>query len=423
MNVDTNKLKVKRTDLNSCNINLSIEIDADTVKSAFDTALVQIHSRVQMPGFRVGRVPLNTVKENFKEQIKDRALELVVKNSLTSVLEQEKINPISTPMVQKVDYRENKPLKFDANIETAPKIEPKNYENINISKPSLKVTDELLKQELENIRRHNARLEAETENTPVSENNYAVVDFKAYKGDKELPEYSQTGEIVDMSSPQTIKGLAECIKGAKKGETRQFQTELKNENITFKITVNEIKKKILPELNDDFAKEINYENYEKLKTHILELMSANMKRQTEEKMIKQIEEHLVKHNDFDMPQSLIEQNTDLHFQRMLGSAGNERKIEISEEQKNKYRQQLRPAVERDLKIAYLLHAIAEKENIKVTDEELKKELDISIEKAKTDKEKEHIRQVFDSKKQNILLAVKERKVFDFLKSKAKITEG
>jgi trigger factor len=422
MNIDLSKIKVKKSQADNCKVNLFLEIDESTVKNAFDNALVQTHAGAQMPGFRTGKVPLNIIKENFKDQIKDRALETIIKNSLSSVLENEKINPVSTPVIRKIDYKENKPLKLEAQIEVPPKIEPKNYEKINILKRPSKVTDEMTEKELQNLRRRNMRLEAEEENIQVGENHYVVVDYKAFQAEQQLSQHSATGEIVDMASPQTIKGLAENIKDAKKGETRQFETEIEGKKITFKVTINEIKKKILPELNDEFAKEMNFETLEKLKIHIRNFLYENLKNQAKQKTVKQIEDHLLKHNDFELPESLVEQNMDLQLQKILGQTGGQ-KLEVPEAQKKEYKEKLRRPIERDLRLAYILHAISEKENIKTTKEELEKELQTGLTKARTDKEKQHLKEFFNSKKQHILLALTERKVFDFLESKAKVTEA
>ena len=413
------KVKVKKTDGDNCIVNLSIEADKDLIKDAQDTAVVQIRSRAQMPGFRTGKVPLSTVKENFKTQIEERTVDIAIRKALEIALEKEKINPIAPPTVKEVDYKEGKPLKFEVEIETVPEITPKNYEKINLLEHSTEITPQKLDEELQKLREHNARLEASQDGTALESQHFATVSYKAYKDGKEIEKHSTENDMIDMSSPQTIKGLPETIIGAKKGETKEFDTEIEKEKITFKVTVNEIKSKILPELNDDFAKQMNFENIDKLKSHVSEMMTKNAKRQSEESIMKQIEEHLLKHNDFQIPKSLVDRNADANLDRVMQNMG-ENASKITDDQKKQYKEQICPSVEKDLKMGYLLNAIAKKEKIEVTDDDIKKELETSLQKTKTEKEKKQIEEFFNSKKPHILLALTERKVFDFLKSTAVI---
>lgn len=419
MSINIDDIKLKNFKTSGCKINFLMEIKDSASANALHSVIVQMQTEVKMHGFRAGKVPFDVIEENFAEEIKNRTVNMIIKDSLDTVLEYKKIDPVSVPLVKNIDFSKTKPLVVEMEIEVAPEIEPKNYEKIHLTETPVKITDEMLRKEMDYICQRNARLETENENIVLAENNFAVVDYKVYEGEKELKNYSATGELVDMSESQTIKGLAENIKGAKKGEKRKFSGVIDKKPVTFEVTLNEIKKKILPELNEDFAKELNFENLEKLKTHIRTLLTEGLKNQSEEKISKQIEDHLLKHNHFDIPQSIVEHNLNNRLERLIETTGIK---EITEQKRNEYKNRLRPAIERNLRVIYLVSAIAKKENIEITDEDIQTELENTLKRARTAKEEKEVKETFNSQKRHILLALTERKVFDLIKSKAKVTE-
>jgi trigger factor len=416
------KTKVKRTKEEGCSICMTIEAPVERVSESFHDATVQIQSRAQAPGFRQGKVPLDVVKKQFASNIRERAADIAIRKTLKEAFESEKINAVGSPLLKKIDFEENKPLKMEIEVEVFPTVEPKNYTGVKATKKVAKITDTKLQETLNGILENSAKLEPETEGVAIGDEHFVIVDYTAFKGDKEASEYSSKDELVDMSSPQTIEGLTKAIKGAKKGEEREFETEIQKEKVKFKVTPKEIKKKVLPPLDDEFAKKMKFESADKLKEHVKTMMQKDEDMKNEKEMFRQIEDALIKDNVFELPKSLIEAHLERSMQRLLERIPKEQQDAMPKEQMEQLKANVKPAIERDLKIGILLNSIAKKEDLIAKDEDFNKELEESLTRTQNEEDKTRVKKFFEERKPDILATITERKVLEFLKNKAEIKE-
>ncbi|MFA6582990.1 MAG: trigger factor [Elusimicrobiaceae bacterium] len=415
-------VKVKRVKEQDCTIVLSIEADAEFTNSVFQDALVRVQSQARVPGFRPGKAPLNLVKQQYSSAVKEQAVDLAVHKSVDLALDQEKLDPVTTPVIKKLDFDENKPLVMELEIEVPPTVEPKKYTGAKVKKLSPAVNDAEIDAQLEQMRDYNAHLEAD-EKGKVMADSFVIVNYEGLKDGKPAKEFSSEGEMVDMSAPQTIAGLAEAIKGAKKGDVREFETEVSGSGkVSFKVTITEIKYKVLPEVNDDFAKKMGFETAEALKTHIGEAMRKDAETKSENDVMRQIEDHLVKENEFAIPKSLLEHHVDLSLRRFTAQMFGSPDHKMPEAQKNNLREKIRPNVERDIKVGYIIHAIARKENLVAAEADVEIELAKNLELARNEDEKKRVREFFATRRSDALITITERKVMNFLKENSKITE-
>jgi len=416
-------IKVKRLNEKGCSVTLSVQAPVETVTGAFQTAVVQVQSRAKLPGFRAGRIPLEMVKKNFPEHIKERALDNLVREVMTAALIKENLNPVVTPAIKKVDFDENKPFSMEADLEVPPTIEPKNYQGAKVTKKAVTVGEAEINAQIDELREHNARLEAEAEGATVAATSFVIIDIAGFRNGQEVKEYSYKGEMVDMGAPQALAGLIDAIKGAKKGDVRDFETEVRGEKIQFKVTVCEIKKKILPPVDEDFAKEMGFANLEGLKGHVSKAIEREHASKSEQEVMRQIEDHLLSNNTFDIPQSLVEHHLNLSMERLMERVMPAERGQVTKEQQDKFRERIRPSIERDIRVGYLIHAIARKENLMATAADFESELSKVTAQYKNEKEKKQAIQYFDEHRDEILATIGERKVVDFLKSKAVMTEA
>ncbi|MDR0292195.1 MAG: trigger factor [Elusimicrobium sp.] len=416
---DAADVKVKELSKKPTEITLSVEVIPALVNKCFNDALIQVQSRAQMQGFRSGKVPLQLVKQNFPAHIKERAVDFVVRAGVAKALEIKKLNPVTVPSLTKADFNtleENKPFTFECLVETAPEVEPKNYTGIKITKKSDAVSDAEVDARIKEILEHNSRLDDDADGV-VKNDSFVTVSYDALKNGVKDPKLSADGELIDMSAPQTVAGMADIIKNAKKGDVKDFTETVGGETVEFKVAVREVKKKTAPVLDAAFAKDMGFETVEDLKTKVREGMAQDAKTGAERETVKQIEDALTAENNFDLPKGLVEEQLESTVEGFLKRYGGGQNIPA--EQKKDLAEKMRENVEKDLRIGYIIHAIAKKENLTAAEADWQTELDKTL--AENDKKEEKkIKTFFNERKDHIIATITERKVFDFLKSKAEI---
>ena len=222
-----------------------------------------------------------------------------------------------------------------------------------------------------------------------------------------------------MAAPQTMPELAKAVLGMKKGESKDFETKEGEDTLSFLVTLDDIKTKIVPNLDDSFAKDMGFETLDELKKRVQEGLNAEAKENSARDFTRQIEDHLVKMNNFPLPQTLVEEYTDNSLNNFVRNVTQLKPEQLSEEQRKSFEERIRPTVEKDLRIGYIIHAIAKKENLQATEADWQAELDKSLTaNAKTKEDEKKIRAFFEERKDHILATLNERKVFDFLKKEA-----
>ncbi|MDR0953340.1 MAG: trigger factor [Elusimicrobiota bacterium] len=416
-----NEVEVKELSKKDSTVSLEVTAQASLVDKCFQNALVQVQARAQVQGFRAGKAPMAIVKKNFSGHIQERALDLVIRNASGKALEKSKLNAVMMPSITKADFtslKENAPFTFEMAVDVAPEFTPKGYTGIEVKKKADTITEEDVKKHLDEILDHNSSLESDAPGATIGDDSFAVVKYSGSKDGVADKKYSSDGELVDMSAPQTIAGLADAIKGAKKGDTKEFEAKLDDGAIKFTVQIEDIKKKIKPELNDEFVKNMGFDSVEKLKETVKTSMEKEAKLNSERDFTAQIEDALVKENTFALPSSLVEYHTQLAVDNFINRMFGGKKADFTEENKKAFAQRMRPNVEKDLKIGYIVHAIAEKENLNATDADWQVELDKAL--AENPKDQDKVKTFFNERKGDILASLNEKKVFDFLKAKANI---
>ena len=416
------EVKAKQLSKEGCRVNVQVTASAELISKSFQNAAVQVQSRAQMQGFRAGKVPLDLVKQNFGGHIKERALDLAVKAAISSALEQTKLNPVTIPSLTKADFAsfdDGKEFEFELAVDVAPEFEVKDYKGIPVTKKPETATDEEVTEQLNRILEGNARLESAADDATITDKVYAVVKYTGKRNGAEDYKLSADSELIDMSAPQTMPELAQNILGLKKGDTKDFEVKEGNDTLSFHVTVDDIKNKIMPTLDDNFAKDMGFDTLDALKARVKEGLNVQAKENSARDVINQIENHLVKMNTFDLPQTLVEEYTENSLRNFVRNVTQMQLDQLTAEQRKSFENRIRPTVEKDLRIGYIIHAIAHKENLEATEADWQAELDKSLTaNAKNKEDEKKIRTFFEERKDHILATLNERKVFDFLKKEA-----
>ena len=416
------EVKTKQLSKEGCCVTLSITASAGLVNRSFQNAAVQVQSRAQMQGFRAGKVPLDLVKQNFTSHIKERALDLTMKAAIASALEQSKLNPVTVPSLTKADFAsfdENKDFAFEIAVDVAPEFEVKDYKAIPVTKKAETATDEEVNEQLNRILEGNARLESAPEGAVITDKVYAVVKYTGKRNGADDYKLSADSELIDMAAPQTMPEMVQNIMGLKKGDVKDFEVTEGKDTLAFHVTVDDIKNKIMPKLDDSFAKDMGFDTLDALKARVKEGMNAEAKANAERDFTAQIENHLVKMNNFELPKTLVEEYTASSLNNFVHNVTQMKVEDLTAEQRKSFEERIRPTVEKDLRIGYIIHAIAHKEHLEATEADWQAELDKSLTaNAKTKEDEKKIRAFFEERKEHILATLNERKVFEFLKKEA-----
>ena len=339
------EVKAKELNKEGCRVNLSVEASPELITKAFQNAAVQVQSRAQMQGFRAGKVPLDLVKQNFAGHIKERALDLAIKSAIASALEQSKLNPVAVPSLTKADFstfNEGQAFSFELAVDVAPEFDVKDYKGIPVTKKAETATEEEVKAQLDRILQANARLESAPEGAVVDDKVYAVVQYKGKRNGTDDYKLSAESELIDMAAPQTMPELAKAVLGMKKGESKDFETKEGEDTLSFHVTLDDIKTKIVPNLDDSFAKDMGFETLDELKKRVQEGLNAEAKENSARDFTRQIEDHLVKMNNFPLPQTLVEEYTDNSLNNFVRNVTQLKPEQLSEEQRKSFEERIRP---------------------------------------------------------------------------------
>ncbi len=408
---------IKKIKQEGCVHIFGVTLDPKALEEASQAAVVRLQSVVSLPGFRVGKVPLAMIKEQFPAMVKDEVLDIAAKSALPEIIKSSELTPVVSPLLKNVSYEQGKKLYFEIQFECSPLIEPKGYEKIAATRKLHKVTDAEIDKYISQVREYNAYLKPADDGEAAGKSHFVIVDYDTFENGQPVQDGSVKGEIVDLSSPQTIAGLAEAVAGAKKDETREFDAPFGDKKMHFRVTVREIKRKVVPELDENFLKEAGVKTVDELKSNVRKLLEDGATEKTEKEMLGQLEDALIKNNPLSLPPTLVKEEAQELLELFKKRAPLEQRLPD-----DAMLERLKPVAERNLSLTYILHHIAKKEKIEATDAELNAELDKVMTRLNTEEEKAKGRELFEKRKEYIRASMVESKTMALVKEKAVIKE-
>ena len=425
-------IKVKVVSEEGCLQTLSVELPASKVKEKIEEAFKNVQNQAKLPGFRPGKAPLEMVRENFKGAAYERAQDLLMREGVSEALKSKKINPVQTPAVLSADFVPEKAFHFQFQVEVAPTVKPSNYKGIKLTQKKKTVGDEEVQKALNNLADMNAKL-AESKDEALKSNHYAVINYEGLLDGKPIEGATAENFLMDMSAPQAIAGLAEGLVGAKAGEEREVKVkfpedspskELAGKEAIFKVKLSAIKEKTVPVLDDEFAKDLGLESAAVLKARVRENLEQEQKQSAQADLEKQVVDKLLEEHAFQVPasmverqvQHLIERQSNRMMQQGIGRADLAKVIE-------KAKPELQKQAEKDVRLAYILNAIASQESIEATEAEINAKIDGIIQKSDA-KQRPALEKALKSTYAGQLQSeIRESKLFTWLIDHAKIKEA
>jgi trigger factor len=416
---------------NPCKRELIIEIPADVITAETEGVVNRYQKQARIPGFRKGKVPTSIVRQRFAEEIKSEIVEALVPRYFRRETQKQNLLPVSQPRVTDLHLHEGEPLKFTASFEVLPNFKIAPYEDLHISRLNTNVSEEDVEASLNNLREQHATYSAVDEERPLAEGDFAVVSFKGTPKESEQDADSKPVEVdevmVEIGGKNTIPEFSENLHGVKAGEQRSFDVKyaddfsdkrLAGKTMTYEVEVKGIKTRSIPELNDEFAKELSadFNSLDALRNRLRENMKAEKLHEAEHQGKDQIVEELVKRNDFPVPEAMLDQQIDLRLERGLRAlaAQGMRTEDMKRMDFARLCAGQREAALREVKASLILEHIADEEKIEVSDEEFDRELEALATQSKQTLEQVRARLTQDGGLDRIRHRIRNEKTLDSL---------
>ncbi len=366
-------------------IKLEVEVAAPEVDTALAKAYRKVVKKVNLPGFRKGKVPRHVLESRFgPEVLHEEALEELVPPAYEHALQEANIDPINQPEFELVQVEEGKPLLFNAVVEVLPDVELGEYKGLEAEQEEVEVDDLQVDHHIYMLREQNARL-VPREDEPAREGDLVSIDFKGFIDGEPFEGGEAEDYSLELGSNSFIPGFEEQLIGVKPEEEKEvkvtFPEDYRNEEhagkeAVFQVKMKQIKEKQLPELNDDFVKEISeFETLEEMKADLKEKMFKNAEEQSKTKLEEYLIEKVTEASTVQLPEVLVERQID----RIIGDMENylrqqglgiDQFLELSGKSMEEMREQNREEAEKRTKANLVLDAIAKKEGITVEDSEV-----------------------------------------------------
>lgn len=368
-------------DLTEIKKKVTFEVPQEKVLDMMDAEYRDLKKTVQIKGFRKGKVPLDVVRGYFRAKVEADIARKIIEETFQPGLDEKKIVPISVIKIDPEDLQVGKPFKYTAEIEVPPPIEVKDYKGLKLKKYIREVSEEDVDKRILALRERSATLKPIPDVRGVAEGDHLVVDIKAESEGATIPALTVTDYHMELGRNFYLPDFDAKLEGLKPDETKELtmslredfpRKELAGKTASFEVRVKEAKERILPEPDDDFAKDLGeFETFVALKEEVRKDLQNSLDNRSQKEIENQIIDALVEKNDFEVPETMVENQIDNfldHSMRNLAAHGIDPKRFPAPTQAQ--REQVRPSAVRTVKGGLILKAVCEQEKIEVSDEEL-----------------------------------------------------
>ena len=375
-------MKTEFTDVSDTQKTLTIEIPSDIVDAEINRVAKGYSREARLPGFRPGKVPATVIKQRFRDQILHDVMHGLIPRAVDEALQERGIEPVDTPNIKDVDLKEGQPLKFTAAIETVPPFDPGDLSTLTASRPSTAIGEEAVDEMLQRLRDRAAKMEP-VEGRPVADGDTVVLDVE--RQDAEGSDKHENVSI-QLGSPANPPGFDAHLVGLSPGDAKTFSVhfpedyavkEMANTDVTYSVTVKDVRHRVLPELDDEFAKDLGeFDSLaalrERVRTDLQEEATENATRQVRTEILKQLAERVT----FELPGSLVEREIDRRIEefarQLMQQNVDPRQAGIDWKQ---FREAQREPARAAVASALVLDEIARRESLTVTAEDVDKEIE------------------------------------------------
>ena len=373
-----------------CTRELVLDVPAEDVSKSFRRVTREYQKYAKIPGFRPGKVPEPVIKRKFAAEIRKQVIDGLLPERFGQAVRDLGVTPVGQPQVTELTVEEGSPLHVRAVFEFIPDFSIEGYQNVTVPKPPVEITEEEFQQELMNLRDSRATIEPVEEDRPLVDGDWAQISYKgAIEGEPEAEPILGEDSLVEIGGRDTVEAFTTALRGAKPGQTLNVsaaypaeypEKKLAGKTVDYTIDVKGIKKRNLPALDDEFAKEVGgFDSLADLENRVRETLANRKRRSVEGETKDRLFAALMERFPFPVPESLVQEQIDARLERGLRALAAQgmdteqmRKLDFG-----RLRAAQRDSAVAEVKSSLLLARIAQEENVDVSDDEVDREIHLA----------------------------------------------
>lgn len=407
-----------------------VTVPADEVQKNLEKSYAKLQKESKMKGFRRGKVPRSIIEKSYKPKVELEIAERFVQDTCMDAVKQENLDIAVQPEIINHGYNEDGTFSYEVEVDLKPSFTPEGYKGLEIESADTEVTDGDIDLELEGMRKHGAALRKAER--PAAAGDIVEIDFQGYYNGNLMKQIHGENSSVEIGSGQLEKELEDKLIGMTEGEEATHEVSfpekhpnqlLAGKTVEFKVTVKDVKERVLPECDDEFAKDFGADSLEELKTTVKERIAARKKKMADDNVVERLMHALIEKNEFEVPKRLVDfevehmvKQMEQQFQQSgmtLEAAGISRDTLV---------EQNKESAEKRVRGDFILKKIAEVEEIKLDDEDMNKAFDRIAKQYKISIAQ--VKEYFQNREDLLPLVndLLNEKVLDFLRGEAKILE-
>ena len=413
--------------INETKREIEIQVPSEEVSRETDVLIQKYQKLARIPGFRTGHVPASIIRQRFSQDIQNDVIDSLVPKYFRKETERLGLMPVSQPRVTDLHAHEGEGLRFKASFEVMPAIQVEGYKELRAEHPEITVTDQEVEDSLKALQEQKAAF-APIEDRAIAEGDYAQVSLDG------TPKQDEAGTkpvhmddvLVEIGGKNTMPEFTQNLAGATAGEERTFDVNypedfsderLRGKTFSYKVKVNGVKQKSLPELNDDFAKELGeFTTLGEVRNRIREGMEQERRQTAEREAKDKLLAELIRRNEFEVPEALVDHQIDIRLERGLRalaaqgmSSEHMKKMDLPRLRAGQHDQAVQ-----EVKASLLLEKIADEEKIEVGDDEINREIEALATQTNQTADAIRARLTRDGALDRIRNRIRNEKALDFL---------
>jgi len=424
-------MKVEVRDLSSTRKEMEVLVPKEDVQKISDEIYHEVAGAAVVKGFRKGKAPRHILRMYYGDYIKGELSKKLVNESFEKAAKEKELFVVSMPEVENDEPKDGQDFKFTAKFDVKPEIKPEKYTGFELKRINYEVTDKEVQDVLDRIREHYATIEDVTDPDYVSaQGDYVIADITCEAN----PKLNRSKMTIEAGRRSFFPGLEKAVLGKKAGETfdaqvefpdTHFLEEMRGQNVSVSLAVGSIKRRLLPELDDEFAKKVREDvaGLDALKEAVREDLVQRAQERTKAQLNKEIAEKLLEANSFEVPESMIKLQAAMMIQGM-----NQRLTAQGVKMRDVFpdtaalREESMATSEKTLRQAMLVEAIAKEQGIEATDEDLDKEIGVMAKQYNLPVDQVRSALVEQDRLEEIRFNALEKKVYDYITSQSTVTD-
>ena len=425
-------MKAELTDISTVKKSLDIEIPQEVVDGEITSIAQQFRRRARVPGFRPGKAPLGIVKNRYRDDILSEVFQSLLPKYFSDAAREQDLDIVHAPSYEDVDYDNGEPLRFKAIFEVYPQLDVTNHTGIPVEEIPTEVSDAEIDEALERMLEEHAEMTPVEEDREIRTGDFVEIAFAGSIEDagEDAPDLSAEKALCEIGGETTLKEFTENLTGLKAGEEKAFDVTYKDDHpdknlagkkAHFTVQVESIKEKHRPELDDDFAQSLgDFDKLDDLKANVRRNLEQHRRHHADEKTHEAILRWLEDNNEFEVPDSLVENQLQIRLQRLMRDLSqqgiNPQRLDVDW---GKIRADQYEQAVRDVRGSLILEHLAKRKNIEVEEEEIEREIEAIA--AQMGRPKENVREILKKNEglDRIKGQIRNKKVLGMVQEQAK----